>query len=724
MDGEEEDDGRVVKPLQPSLEDSAPEPSAGTVGSRARSPGPLSEPAEDAGERAQSRGVAVSHAAQQPPARVTQLHRGRFGSTRREAAWTLCALLVLMFLLQHQLREGRGGGRERLESRNPISAATDVESLQPSDRSPQPLMRIESDPRSFHAQVVDPSGRPVGGARVQLGAQEDVADARGRFRLRWGQGRLRVSHDDFWLRELTEAELLGLWHRGRADEPATEEFAADEPPPAAVAPVRVLLVPGARVSGRILTAVDRPRGSATGPTADVGGGSPADGARVLISSGSRRWEVTADEEGRFSSPLLPSSQLSILVLHAEYLPQLLILPPSEDWRHELEVRLQPGERFAVYVENLTGDPLSDAEVWLRSQARSRRRAGEWEFFGWTDDLGRLQAARGSQRAVQIQVRAPGYRRLTKSLVDPRVHFRLRSAPALRGQVVDIVAGLPAALSRVELQVRSEKGFFRCPDLGKSYESLERGGFLVGLPPHPGEYRVALRAAGGLVGFSESVQHDGRESPAPLFVRLPTRLDLSGYVRSPHSMLAETRVELLEVPEEKSSPETVHGIEVMPKPTVVRHVETGGDGRFLFESVPPGRYRFHVYRRGWGEYFSPPFHPPVSDPVPISLSRGAALTGSLLGHDSQPERNVPLVLTEGATVRRVVFTDRSGRYRFDDLSVGHYTLALGRAKGSSVPMETRRLNLRNTKEVVFNIRRRRPKPAAHFPRPRPLRSPLP
>ena len=53
---------------------------------------------------------------------------------------------------------------------------------------------------------------------------------------------------------------------------------------------------------------------------------------------------------------------------------------------------------------------------------------EWEFLGWTDDLGRIDAARESHRPAHLEVRTPGYGIATRPLVGTSSIIRLSLAP--------------------------------------------------------------------------------------------------------------------------------------------------------------------------------------------------------------------------------------------------------------------------------------------------------
>ena len=633
-----------------------------------------------------------------------------FGRARPGAVVTAVVLVAVVLLLQRQLWESRRDGhrsdayRSRAANLAPVGGTTSGGTTQGprSDAGTAPASaRVLVAPSAgrgtghFRGRVLDPQGRPIAAAEITMGLQSATSDADGLFALRWTRGTLRASHPDFWAYgwERSSLELLREVEASSRDLGVTPRLV----PPGGTGDrtLPLLLLPGARVSGSV--------------TMD---GQPAEGARVLVSTGQRRWEVVTDADGGFTSPLLPAAALSLLVLHSGYAPSLEVLPwMVTGWHHRVQVELERGVPLRVRVENDNARPVGDAEVWVRSVPIVDGDQGgdtvEWEFVGWTDDLGRIDAARSHHRPAQLEVRAPGYKVATRPLLAAESYVRLERAPFLRGAAVDAESGLPVALRAVNLEVRQENGFVSCPDLGQQYQALGEGRFIVGLPPFSGVYRLSLRGAKTLAGHSSAVSFDGNEVPPPVLVPLERHTVIAGYVSAREGAVGGATVDLLSVPDADARAGELHGVRVPPEYQKVGSVTADAKGRFEFRDQGPGLYRVHVSRPGRREYYSPIFVPPLDEDLPVALGRGAALTGTLLDIDGAAESKAPLVLTDGDAVRRVAWTDGEGRYEFSDLPGGEYLLGLGLRAGQRRvrAVETRRLSIRERQDLTFNMRRR-------------------
>ncbi len=622
-----------------------------------------------------------------------------FGATRPGAVGTLLVIMFLVLLFQSQLLETRHRGvRSRATNIASVggreSPASVASSFQSSVESAPPPEREDVRGRAdrMRGRLVDPRGRPVAAAEVKIGQQTAITEPDGSFTLAWAGGDFRATHPDFWSRELRRSSLVLLRELdglGGTGVPRVSGRSVG-------ARLPILLVPGARVSGSVRVETE-----------------PASGARVVISTGQRRWEVLAEADGTFASPLLPVTNLSLLVLYPGTQPSLTVLPPTAaNWHHRVEVSLRRGVPFKVRVENDRKRPVGDAEVWLRTVPNEDEgRPGatvEWEFVGWTDDLGRVDSARASHRPVQIQVRTPGYETAIRPFLVTESHVRLRPAPSLIGRAVDAETGLPLELRSVRLEVRQEGAFVSGPDHGQQSQALGGGRFIVGLPPFAGLYRVSLRGAGNRSGLSTAVKFDGREAPAPLLVSLDRRTVIAGCVRGDSGAVQGAPVELLSVPDVDAPGRYLHGVRVPPEYRVIRSETTDHEGRFEFGEQGPGLYRVHVQLDGQREYYSPIFCPPLDEELPIQLGRGSTLSGYLVNSEGIAEANVPLVLTDGDAVTRIARTDGAGSYEFRELPGGEYRLGLGsparqRARRA---VEMRELTIDEGSDLKFNMRRSR------------------
>ncbi len=626
-----------------------------------------------------------------------------FGATRPGAVSTLVVLALVVLLFQRQLLDDRQrGARGRAhnvpgvpdaEPRNGASrAGASSLSGDASMKAPEQRIARPSDDLVV-GRLVDPRGRSIAGAEVRIGQQSTRTGEDGRFVLPWAGGDLQVTHPGFWSRELKRSSLVLLRELDRFDRSSVPLAPGSS---AGAGHLPLLLVPGVRVTGSV--GVE---------------GTPVEGARVLISSGQRRWEVLTDPGGRFSSPLLPAASLSLLVLHHGTLPYLSVLAAGTGaWDHRVEVALERGEALGVRVESDRGKPVGDAEVWLRTvrnegDGGAAPAAVEWEFVGWTGDLGRVDAARANHRPAQIQVRTPGYEVTVRPLIGPESLVRLRPAPSLTGTAVDAETGLPVDLRSVRLHVSRDGEFVDCPDNGQQSHTLGGGQFIVGLPPFEGLYRVSLRGEGNRAGVSDPVRFDGSEAPAPLLVPVERRTVIAGCLRRDGAPTPGAAVELLSMPDADAPWRELHGVRVPPEPRVARRVTTDQEGRFEFGDQGPGLYRARVRLDGQGEYCSPTFCPPLDEELPIELGRGSTLSGVLLSSGGIAAAGVPLVLTDGEAVTRITWTDQAGSYEFRDLPAGGFRLGIGHPRDRLVrgAVETRELTITEGVDLRFNMRRR-------------------
>jgi protocatechuate 3,4-dioxygenase beta subunit len=523
-------------------------------------------------------------------------------------------------------------------------------------------------------RVTGPDGAAVAGATVEVEGVTVFTGADGRFRLPRASGRVRITHRDHFPREVDAAMFPPRLARPGDD-------ALLDAAPDGSGTLDIVLAPGARVHGAVL-----------GPD-----GEPLAGARVHFGAADAPAEAVTDARGAYESPLLAAGSIPVFVSHPGHQPHggTAVLSPGS-FRARFDVRLRGGERISVRVKGPGGEPVSDAEVWIRLERREPPRspglpAGErearaleeWMFLGRTGDLGGLETRREAGKDARMRILAAGFREAVRRVDGTEVSFRLEPAPALRGHAVHAGTGLPLALTGVRLEVLTPAGFEEAPDRGRLFRSLTPGKFIVGLPPYAGVYRVAATAERGFRGTSGGLAFDGKDAPAPAIVRLEERHEIRGVVRGPDGPAEGAAIELVHEEASGRRLERLLGAIVPAPHRIAREVSSGAGGRFALEDVAPGTYRIRARKAGLAEHLSPPFTLPWEGDYFVVLPRAASIGGTLLDSDGAPEAGAPLVLTRKDDPARVAWTDRDGRFSFEGLPPGKdYRLRIGDPAGYS------------------------------------------
>lgn len=551
-------------------------------------------------------------------------------------------------------REPSGEGAARTYAFSPLAA------------QPVPLAgrRIEV----LAGRVVGLGGRGVAGARAASGSHAAVTDREGRFALPRTFGPVSVEHPEHFPRTLEGGAFPVNVARVSEGGPAAPFLLVCE-----VAPeeLEIVLRPGSRISGTVRD--ER--------------GNPVAGARVQFGEDEGAPEAASGPDGSYASPLLRHGILRVSLSHPEYQPAtetVTIRAPGLTAR--CEFTLVRGDRLTVRARDPSGQPVAGASVWIRFGGAApppKRRPGdpvfasppeetghgEWRYLGRTDDLGTLETRRDPARAAAVRVADPEHAEEVAAVTGDEVALVLRPAPAVEGDAVESASGLPLKIVGVRLFRLRGSEYEETSHRGARFASLEKGKFVVGLPPVAGTYRVAVEAEGDYRGFSAPFAFDGERAPPPVLVRLEFRLELRGFVRGPEGPIAGVEVELL--PSEEAPPEArrIFGVPVPGAPPPVQVARTEEDGRFCFSNLRPGAYRLRVSAPGRALFLSPPLEPPWEGDYPVILEPGARLDGSIEGPAGDPQSDVPVVLVGEDGTARFDWTDGDGRFRFADLRPG-------------------------------------------------------
>lgn len=324
----------------------------------------------------------------------------------------------------------------------------------------------------------------------------------------------------------------------------------------------IVMEPGFRLAGRVTRARD---------------GAPAADAEVTAWIGYRESSTWTDPDGRFELSGLPES--ATIRVEARGL-----LPFAARWdvatRPSLEVRLDEGLGIDGTVLEEEGRPVFGALVWierqfsnardfdreLRNARREQRQTqtapdGTFRFAGLPAGRYVIEASRGDRRLVpseQVDAGATG------------VTLNLRSPAGLVLRVHSSMTGSPVPAFRAALDAYGRGGVAASGD----------GVAFVALTPNL-EYRLEVTAKEHAMAIVDGISVRPGER-RELAVTLTAGASLTGVVR-----------------DDDGAP--VSGVSLVPIPTdgsrkFYNGTVTDGTGRFEFNGLPAGEYRFRTTLR--------------------------------------------------------------------------------------------------------------------------------
>ncbi|MGD2115448.1 MAG: carboxypeptidase-like regulatory domain-containing protein [Acidobacteriota bacterium] len=431
-----------------------------------------------------------------------------------------------------------------------------------------------SDGCLLRARVVDDRGSPVPSARLGVRSLTTGGVGRRGSRLaradRHGRVELRLPRDVF------------RWAVASDRHPTTAERTLDLRSSCGEAePVRVVLDPGNRITGRVVGPGDEPLAGAevrvqhdprTPSYVDV-----LDGVRIRPHR-----EVATDAGGRFDLPgLAGGTEYRLDVRRPGFGPAERSVRPDAGDAESLVIRLEPSARLVVAVVDPDGRGIEGAEIRIEL-------LGEAEAFGGTrvvqrtDPRGRHEEESLTPGETEIEVLAPGYehRRRVVDLEAGAVHrerFELAPVPSapveLRIEDADgrTVAG---AAAHFATSPRSPGGTYL------SARSDERGRIAWPRIPH-GRYEISIQPPEGFVA----------ERPPSLQIEVRGEtVEREVVLRRPPGRAVEGKV--LGADGEGLPGAVVHV-------SVARGVEarTDAEGRFRFAHLPYGEHAVFLRVRG-------------------------------------------------------------------------------------------------------------------------------
>lgn len=331
----------------------------------------------------------------------------------------------------------------------------------------------------------------------------------------------------------------------------------------------------------------------------------------------------------------------------------------------------PGDRpvAGATVELETDEPFDDTmfeQVGIALPRTTTGADGRFELSGALLD-GKLRlVARaeglGAARSAEIEVRAG-------DLVEG-VELQLAATGALRGTIVGpdgrTVAGAEFRYADLRDDPHDPLGYRL---VLANWEPADPEGRFTIENLRPGRWVVEVRAPGCRSRKSAEILVESDRTADAGTLTLARGHRIEGVVVAEDGR--PVRGAHLEA---KPLPPLAPGASPPPGP-----LETADDeGRFAFEELEARDYELHAQARG----FAPAVLGPAAadgPPVRIVLAAGLAIEGVVIGPDGRPAKDIWVTLT-GSVATQGEWTDRRGRFRFDDLPAGEYEIGINHWEG--------------------------------------------
>jgi protocatechuate 3,4-dioxygenase beta subunit len=523
-------------------------------------------------------------------------------------------------------------------------------------------------------RVIDPKGSPVEGASLEL-------------RTRVG-GR--------WRGELDEEPLLDEGVGTTAVTDASGRYRLSDVAPGArfVLTARHPSYSPTSYEGRILVRTDTVVelddltlgvGVTIKGVVDEPGGGPIPGARIVLTAGhfygidiqaDHEHVTSTDGRGEFTLKGIPQGSRRVYAWKEGFAQAATDPMDLTDGQVVTDVRLvlQPGVELEGRVVEAGGAlvPIEGARIYATpTVARVMARgAGESAADG-TFKLGGL-----TRDTYYITATASGYSRAERTLVTlPSAPLVLEMARngSVSGRVVDSVSGEPVRIFSVAVKrsadgplvgvsrfqdVESEEGFFDIDDI------------------EPDLYHVIVRAEGYATARSADFTVVRGALTPEVLVSLEGGSELRGVVvaRGTGAPVPRARVTLLA----GRTGGSVIFDAFAEKARANRRVETGEDGAYLFEHLPPGQYSVRVDHDGYATATIDDIAVAEGgagvEAEPVYLSAGGSVAGTVTGSDGGPEAGARVSLS-ATGFQKTTTTDDEGRYRIDHVPTGTYLVSV-------------------------------------------------
>lgn len=531
---------------------------------------------------------------------------------------------------------------------------------------------LESGAEAF-GRVTDAAGDPVAGVKIVAGRDrfssnrvnpESVTDAEGRYRLTGlaaGEVVVNAFPDDY--------------------APAMEviQTAVGQP-----AEVNLVIQAGAPVHGQVIDPQGKPLSNVWIIT------DTWRGVRML------RREDRTDEEGRFTLPQMPDSEVSIDILKRDFVSLRDQMVRGGDTP---QYELRPVVEHRITLRTPDGEIPSDVVI-QKGYKWSGRDAVSWVNEFWETQRnydaasGVFKIRSSEQRDAEISWRfsAPGYQPTSiesPSDAEGSQHLTIELKPAenLQGRVVDATTGEPLPGVTVVIASKQDRLHDHNVAFRDAHEGLERftgvraetdsdGVFTLNRPEAEDRRDLVLIRPGGGFLHIPNIEPWLSGEIEDLVLPMPAAGSISGQITIAGEPAAREKFAVNWIPAEgeQGSWDAPFGFG--------GQVTADSEGRYTFPSLGPGRYRlsrvkaFNRDGGGMSMYMTnETLQVEAGESVvyDIKLPAGHTVRGVTTGPNEEPLAGCVVVLRSGRDRLDAVRSDASGSFTFQHVQAGDYTL---------------------------------------------------
>ncbi len=409
---------------------------------------------------------------------------------------------------------------------------------------------------------------------------------------------------------------------------------------------------------------------------------------------SESFQILSGEQGGFRFSHLPAGTYSVTAKAEKHGPTRRdgIEIAEGETSAPLDLTLEDSHFLSGRISDAKGAPIPEVDVSAWAEAVNEQAT--------SDADGRYRLENLPPTPVSVGAWKTGYRSETReSVVVDRedLDFVLKPMAAVTGRVLS-PKGAPEGDARVEFRTKHRPRFARAGDTSKP----ETGEFSVFV--EPGRYLATathLPFAG-----SEAVEvivTEGEPVPDLVLTLRPGSI-VKGIVLETSSRAPDAGAPLAIVdPDAETGPRFFDLYEFG-----VNEVESGADGSFVLEGVPPGSVEIRAKHAQYCEGTSGPLEIAEGgtvEGVVVALSAGGAIRGTVYDDQSRPSADHQVLLIKGVSPLKETWSREGGSYELRGITPGDYLIARSPSKtasnaGSSI--ETVPVTVRENEVLVLDL----------------------